>query len=234
MNELIKVVEGEVVVDSRMIAEHFGKEHKNVLRDIQDEISKLGPEGELIFEPTSYIDQWNRSQVCYTMSGDGALQLAARYDAVSRRKLIVMLREVREAKHKLPQTYSQALLELAHTVEKNEQLMLENKAMQPKAEFYDDVVGSKDTIDMGTVAKVLNAGVGRNELFKLLRSEGVLMSDNKPYQSYVDRGWFRMVESKFQKPNGDVCINIKTVVFQKGVDGIRKIVNKSLKWVTHG
>jgi len=87
---------------------------------------------------------------------------------------------------------------------------------------------------MGTVAKVLNAGVGRNELYKLLRSEGVLMSDNKPYQSYVDRGWFRMVESKFQKPNGDVCINIKTVVFQKGVDGIRKIVNKSLKWVTHG
>jgi anti-repressor protein len=228
VNELIKVVEGEVVVDSRMIAEHFNKEHKNVLADIRDEINKLGLEGELIFKPTSYVDQWNRNQSCYTMSEDGALQLAARYDAVSRRKLIVMLREARQTRHRLPQTYSQALLELAHTVEKNEQLLLENKAMQPKAEFYDDVVGSKDTIDMGTVAKVLDAGIGRNDLFKLLRNEKVLMSDNKPYQYYVDRRWFRLIESKYTKPNGDTHINIKTVVFQKGLDGIRKIINKHL------
>jgi anti-repressor protein len=162
------------------------------------------------------------------MSEDGALQLAARYDAVSRRKLIVMLREARQTRHRLPQTYSQALLELAHTVEKNEQLLLENKAMQPKAEFYDDVVGSKDIIDMGTVAKVLDAGIGRNDLFKLLRNEKVLMSDNKPYQSYVDKRWFRLVESKYTKPNGDTHINIKTMVFQKGLDGIRKIINKRL------
>ena len=228
MNELIKVVEGEVVVDSRMIAEHFGKRHDNVIRDIKDEIEKLGEDGKLIFEESTYINEQSRTMPCYTMSEDGALQLAARYDAVSRRKLIVMLREARQTRHRLPQTYSQALLELAHTVEKNEQLLLENKAMQPKAEFYDDVVGSKDIIDMGTVAKVLDAGIGRNDLFKLLRNEKVLMSDNKPYQSYVDKRWFRLVESKYTKPNGDTHINIKTMVFQKGLDGIRKIINKRL------
>lgn len=42
--------------------------------------------------------------------------------------------------------------------------------MQPKADFYDAVVQSEDTIDVGQVAKVLAIkGYGRNNLFKLLR-----------------------------------------------------------------
>ena len=98
------------------------------------------------------------------------------------------------------------------------------ETMKPKAEFHDAVVGSSDTIDMGQVAKVLNMGVGRNTLFEILREEKVLRQNNEPYQAYIDKNWFRLVESKYQKPNGDTCINIKTVVFQKGVDGIRKIL----------
>ena len=52
------------------------------------------------------------------------------------------------------------------------------------------------------------------------------MRNNTPYQQYVDAGWFRCVESKFSKPNGDICINVKTVVLQKGLDGIRKLLRK--------
>lgn len=57
------------------------------------------------------------------------------------------------------------------------------------------------------------------------REKKVLMPNNTPYQKYVELGWFRCVESKFSKPNGDTCINIKTVVLQKGLDGIRKMFN---------
>ncbi|QNO14959.1 ORF6C domain-containing protein [Alkalicella caledoniensis] len=104
MNELVKVKNGEVQIDSRMIAKHFGKEHKNVLRDIQDEISKLeygGLEGKLIFEPSSYISQQNKALPCYTMTEEGALQLAARYDAVARRKLIMLIKELKQQFKKL-------------------------------------------------------------------------------------------------------------------------------------
>lgn len=94
----------------------------------------------------------------------------------------------------------------------------------PKVEFYDDVTGSSDTIDMGEVAKILNMGVGRNTLFEILREKKILRRNNEPYQDYIDNGWFRLVESRYQKPNGDTCINLKTVVFQKGVDGIRKVL----------
>lgn len=103
----------------------------------------------------------------------------------------------------------------------------EIETMKPKAEFHDAVVGSDDTVDMSQVAKILNyKGIGRNKLFEILRKKKVLRHNNEPMQAYVDRGWFRQVESKYQTPSGETRINIKTVVFQKGVDGIRKILDK--------
>lgn len=122
----------------------------------------------------------------------------------------------------VPQTYAQALLEagrLALEVEyKNKQI----EVMKPKAEFFDQVTGSKDCFDMADVAKVCNLGVGRNILFKFLRDVKILRDNNTPYQQYVDCGYFRVIESKFNKPDGSVCISLKTVVYQKGIDFIIK------------
>lgn len=108
-----------------------------------------------------------------------------------------------------------------------EKLMLENKELKPKAEFFDAVADSKNAIQMSEVAKVLNyPGYGRNRLFEFLREKKVLMSNNQPYQKYVDCGYFRVVEQKYTKPNGDIAINIKTLVYQKGVNYIRKLLEK--------
>ena len=103
-----------------------------------------------------------------------------------------------------------------------------NQSMLPKAEFYDAVTNSSDTIDMAETAKVLNMGVGRNTIFKILRQQRVLNRNNIPYQEYIDRGYFRCIESKYTKADGTNCFNIKTVVFQKGVDFIRTTVNNAL------
>lgn len=126
----------------------------------------------------------------------------------------------------IPKTYSEALLLAARQAEQIEcqQKLIEEQ--KPKAEFYDDVVDSKDAIDMAKVAKTLNMGIGRNNLFQFLRDKKVLMQNNTPYQYYVDNQWFRCVESRYMKPNGDICINIKTVVLQKGLDGIRKLLKE--------
>ncbi|WP_297430189.1 phage antirepressor KilAC domain-containing protein [Clostridium sp.] len=99
------------------------------------------------------------------------------------------------------------------------------KLLEPKAQFYDDVAGSKDSIEMGHVAKVLGIrGMGRNRLFSLLRDKKILDKNNIPYQQYVDLGYFRVLEQKYSVPNGETKINIKTMVFQKGIDFIlRKI-----------
>ena len=113
--------------------------------------------------------------------------------------------------------------------EQNSKLALENEEMKPKADFYDNVTGSSDTIEIGEVAKVLNCGIGRNKLFDFLRKEKVLMKNNIPKQHFVDEGYFRVIETKYTKPNGDVSINLKTVVYQKGVDYIRKLLIKKRK-----
>ena len=50
------------------------------------------------------------------------------------------------------------------------------------------------------------------------------MSNNAPMQKYIDNGWFRVVESKYNKPDGSVHISFKTVVYQKGLVGIKKLL----------
>lgn len=129
---------------------------------------------------------------------------------------------------KLP-SYAEALRQLADKVEENERLQLENKEMKPKAEFFDTVADSKTAISMNDVAKVLGIkGMGRNNLFEFLRNEKILMSNNVPFQIYVDRGYFRVIEQKYMK-NGEPCMNIKTLVYQKGVDFISKTIKNKRK-----
>ena len=98
--------------------------------------------------------------------------------------------------------------------------------MKPKADFFDAVADSKTAISMNEVAKVLNIkGYGRNNLFEFLRENKVLDRWNVPYQRYVDNGWFRVIEQHYQK-NGEPIVTTKTLVYQKGVDGIRKMIEK--------
>lgn len=101
--------------------------------------------------------------------------------------------------------------------------------MKPKAEFFDQVASSKTAIQMSEVAKVLNyPGYGRNRLFEFLRNKKVLMANNIPYQKYVDCGYFRVIEQKYTKPSGDTAINIKTLVYQRGINFIKKLLDKEL------
>ena len=135
----------------------------------------------------------------------------------------------------IPKDYPAALRAYADAVErkqkleeKNRLLLTENERMKPKEEFFDAVTDSKDAIDMAQVAKVLNyPKIGRNKLFEILRNNGVLQQNNQPYQKYIDCGYFRVVEQKYEARPGEIRINIKTLVFQKGVDYIRKIVDKA-------
>ena len=113
---------------------------------------------------------------------------------------------------------------------RNNELMAQLNSMQPKVDFYNKVTGSPDTCDMKEVAKLLNyKNIGRNKLFEILRDEKILDNHNQPYQKYIDAGYFRVIETKFEDKDGDTHINLKTVVFQKGVDYIKKTLDKLQK-----
>lgn len=124
----------------------------------------------------------------------------------------------------LPKTFAEALRLAAEQAEQLEKQQARIEEMKPKEEFFDQVTDSKDACDMATVAKVLNMGIGRNKLFEILRDNKILQGNNQPMQRYIDLGWFRVIETQFTKKSGDICINFKTIVYQKGVEGIRKLL----------
>lgn len=129
----------------------------------------------------------------------------------------------------LPQTLPEALRAYADEVECRLLAEAKVKELQPKADFFDAVADSKTAIEMAAAAKVLSIkGIGRNNLFEMLRKHGILMQNNQPYQEFVDRGYFRVIEQKFTKPDGSTNISIKTLVYQKGLDHIRRLLAKGV------
>lgn len=89
-------------------------------------------------------------------------------------------------------------------------------------------MGWEDLIDIGDVARRLNIkGFSNVELFEFLRNKSVFTENNEPYQKYVDCGYFRVVECKwYDSKRVAVEIVIKTLVFQKGLDFISKLLKK--------
>lgn len=227
MNNLIKVSETineKETMCSTEIAELTGRRHDNIIRDIRGLLSQ--GVAVLNFEEGTYKDANNQNRPCYNLTKKGCLILASGYDALLREKIIDRWEELEKEKRSgnfvIPSTFSEALMlaaKQAEEIEEKNKLLLEQT---PKVEFYNAVTGSEDTIDMRTVATVLNMGIGRNKIFEVLRDKHVLDRKNMPYQKYIDLGYFRTVETQYTKSDGTNCINIKTVVFQKGLDFIRK------------
>lgn len=217
-------------ISSKAIAEITGKQHSNVMVDIRNLIDQLGDEkGELVFQLSSYFGENGKNNPMYELTKKEALLLASGYNAVLRLKIIDRL-EVLENSIKRPQTEIEWIQFALEQAKEKEKLQIENTLMKSKADFFDQVTGSETCFDMADVAKVCNLGVGRNTLFLFLRESKVLRDNNTPYQSYVDIGYFRVIESKYNKPDGSINISLKTVVYQKGIDFIiKRFVGRNLK-----
>ena len=208
-------------------------QHKNFMAKIKTEVEvlkSLGLDGQLNFKPSSYVNSQNKEQPCYSLNRDGMLQMLNSESALVRYKTIEYINELEKklGQPKLPQTYKEALYALIEAEEEKERLESENRILLPKARFYDDVAGSKDAISIGEVAKILGIRkLGRNKLFQLLRDKKILQPNNLPYQQFVDKGYFRIIEQRWTTKDGETKINIKTLVYQKGLDYIRRIIKEN-------
>ncbi|WP_199425792.1 BRO family protein [Thermaerobacillus caldiproteolyticus] len=101
----------------------------------------------------------------------------------------------------------------------NEQIAM----MKPKAEAHDKFISGENYQSMNVVAKTL--GTGRNRLYDFLRKQKILMSNNVPYQEYIERGYFVVREKSIQM--GEQVINKpQTYVTAKGVDFIFRLLQE--------
>ena len=229
MNELIKIEkQGEIeTVNARELHE-FLENKQDFSNWIKARINKYGFIEDVDFTLILAKSTGGRPSTEYYISLDMAKELSmvennekgrqARKYFIEREKQAIAL--------STPKTFAEALRLAADQQEKIEEKERQLALQAPKVEFYDTVTDSKTAIYMSDVAKVIDCGIGRNKLFSLLRSKKVLDCVNRPYQKYVDRGYFRVVERSNTDKNGNSHISITTLVYQKGVDYISKLVRR--------
>lgn len=129
---------------------------------------------------------------------------------------------------KAPTTLKEALLLALEQQEKIEQLELESKIKDeklveqaPKVEFADKILKSKANVLVGDFAKVLcdeGFNIGEGRLFSWLRTNKILYKENgsnKPYQYYMDRGYFTCKETVVNTAFRDI-ISVTTLISPKG------------------
>jgi anti-repressor protein len=94
--------------------------------------------------------------------------------------------------YSIPPTYASALRLAADLQDQLEQA-------QPKIAFHDHVAKTETLFSLDDAAKSLRTGPRR--LMKALKEWKVLQETSKPYQKYIDQGYFRVVPVPVQKGN---------------------------------
>jgi phage regulatory protein, rha family len=197
-----------LVVSSRVIAEGLGKRHADVLESI-DKILENGNVRSLCIPTTYKVDGQKREYKEYLLTKDGFTLYMFNIQGYNDFKLAYINKfnkMERALQFNTPQTFAEAL-KLAY----EQQLVIEEQKQKL----------------IEAEPKVLNyKGLGRNKLFQYLRDKDILMSGNTPYQKYVDAGYFRLIETTWNTPNNDSMIYLKTVVYQKGLEFLSKVIEK--------
>lgn len=223
MNELITK---DIKMTSLDIAEITGKQHAHVMRDIRNEIKELGENvGLSIFGESSYKNKQNKAQPCFTFGKGGAMQLALKYDAKTRYRVIKRIEELEgQGKQKLPSTYKEALIHLVEQVEENEKLqtnnlMLEQQVheLKPKADYTDRILQNKGLVTISQIAK--DYGMSGEAMNKTLNELGIQYKLGEQwllYAKYHDRGYTHSQTVDITRTDGTKDIKMNTKWTQKG------------------
>lgn len=115
---------------------------------------------------------------------------------------------------------------LSITARRVETLTARVAELEPKAEFYDELMESDGTYSMLAVSKMI--GWGRNVMMRELRRAGVLQGNNLPYQRYEHH--FKVVPQTFcNRKTGETVPTATTTVYPSGIEFIRKKLARAME-----
>jgi Rha family phage regulatory protein len=231
MSNLVQIKNNKATTTSMLVAQEFGKAHKNILRDINRLINE-DDETRLNFEQSSYTADNGQIYPAYILDKDGFVLLAMSFTgskALQFKKAYIKAFNEMEKQLKEPRRTLTTMDLLQLNIQAIEQLTAKTKELefkiekdQPKVEFYDKVGNAEGRVEMSMASKVL--GIGRNKLFNLLRDKSILRYNNEPYQDYIDRKWFEILIEQYETASGDKRIYNKTMVTPKGIQELFKII----------
>ena len=238
--ELFKKDENkEISLTSLEIAELTGKEHRNVIRDIETYLEKVVEGGVLKFEQCYQSPKNGQSYKCYRLPKREVLILVSGYSVELRAKIIDRLEylenELKKQSYK-PLSLKESLQIQLQLLEENEKLELENanlkneaKANAPLIHFANRIKDTNDAILIRDFSKILyeknKIEIGEKRLFKFLRDKGFLMNDNKPYQKCIEQGLFKVSQTSISTINGDKLVST-TKITGKGQIKIANLLER--------
>lgn len=226
----VRVENEQMITDSRNVSDVFNKQHRHILRDIENLKKDVSNFGQMFFESTM-PDSYGREQKVYFMNRDGFTLLAMGFTGSEAMKWKLKYIEAFNALEKAWNTPEQVMARALKLADKAiESLKSENKVLadkieadKPKTIFADAVSASRTSILIGDLAKLIRQNgyeIGQKRLFVWLRDNGYLMKDgssrNMPTQRYMEQGLFEIKESNIQNADGSVRITRTTKVTGKG------------------
>ena len=187
MENLVSVINNQVVVSSRQVAEKFGKEHRNVLASIKEIIS-AEKSALTFYQENTYKAGTGKSYPEYLMNRDGFTLLAMGFtgkDALQwKMKYIAAFNDMEQKLQNkmlmLPDftNPAEAARAWAEQFDKRTEAERQLEEAKPKMIFADAVSASDTTILIGDLAKLIKQNghqIGQKRLFEWLRNNGYLI-----------------------------------------------------------
>lgn len=251
MKELVfKGESNQVLTNSLLVAEKFGKEHNKVIRDIQN-LSCSDEFRAANFGVSSYISLQNKELPMYVMTKDGFSFLVMGYTGVKAgmfkeeyiKAFNKMEETIKNGGFNVPKSFREALLLAAEQQEviENQQKQIEEKnakieADKPKVLFSEAVSASNKSILVRELAKLITQNgyqIVEKQLYERLRKSGYLCSvgesRNQPTQTYMNIGLFE-IKKRVIMDGDEAKVYNTTVVTPKGVHYfINKFLGKGMK-----
>ena len=220
----IALAVNQATMTSRQISVVVNSRHDNVKRTIET-LAKKGVISFTQTEETSHEGSGARQVEVYEVTERDSYVIVAQLSPELTANLVDYWLETKNQQpvqqFTIPSNLPEALRLAADLAEQKAVLEAKVQADAPKVQFHDQVTEAINCQTVDEVAKVL--GTGKIRMFRWLRQEGFLMSDNNPYQSYLDRGYFRVIEAQYNdKKRGESHTYTKTLITGKGLTFFQK------------
>ena len=230
---ILSTQNGEPVASSRQIAESFEKNHRDVLRAVDNLKEDVRNFAQMFFE-TTVPDSYGREQRAYLMNRDGFTLLAMGFTGKAalewKLKYIAAFNEMEKKLTEQPQLTRSQLLATA-LIAAHEELEEKDKRiaeLTPDAEFARAVCIADNCRTATSIAK--DYGLTAEKLNKLLYSQRVQYKDSDGqwvlYKPYQGKGYTKNRKGKaIQRSNGKTYIPNTTVWTVEG----EKLIHEQLK-----
>ena len=231
MNELVfKGTNNQVLTNSLLVAEKFGKEHRRVMQDIRElGCSQSFREHNFV---SSYNSLQNKELPMYAMTKDGFTLLAMGYTG----ELAMKFKEeyisafnkmeqiIKSGGYQIPSSFKEALLLAAHQQEQIDEqqkqisvMSTEIVEMKKKTDYLEIILSSKGTVVTTQIAQ--DYGMSAKAFNRLLADKGIQRRVNGQwilYAPYMSKGYVHSKSVNITHKDGRPDVKMNTEWTQRG------------------